>query len=496
MRISGLASGMDTDEIIKKLMSAHRIPIDKLSQKKQLLEWKRDDYRALNNKILEFRYAAADMKLPSKYLAKQVASSQEGIVTATGSAATNEGQYTIQIDELAKAPSINSGELLTTNGGSDTIGDLGLSGDTTLQITGIKGNATINVTTGQTINELVTAINDESALTGVKASYDSTMDRLFFTSSVTGESSSITLNLAGADDLNDILKTGTPGVPVSKTGTNAEVLFNGIAAEYESNTFKIADITFTAKEKSATVVNINVTQDVDSAVDTIKNFVEKYNSLIDEVNKELIEKRARSYQPLTTSQREAMSDDEIEKWEARARNGMLSDDQLLTSGMTTLRRALSDEVDGLPAGQIKSLAEIGISSTNISAGKITGSYSELGKLYINETKLKEAITENPDEVMALFTTDGATESSDGIATRLSDTAWTLFGKIKDKAGVSESLESNYLLGKESRRLTDQMSRMTARLTDLENRYYKQFTAMESYINKMNSQSAWLSQQFS
>ncbi|RCW44810.1 flagellar filament capping protein FliD [Paenibacillus prosopidis] len=496
MRISGLASGMDTDEIIKKLMSAHRIPIDKLSQKKQLVEWKRDDYRTLNSKILEFRNAAFDMKLQSSYLTKKVTTSPEGIVSVTASAVTNEGQYTIKINELAKAPSFNSGELLTTNSGSDTIGDLGLSADTTLEIIGVKGSATIDVTTGQTINEFVQAINDESALTGVKASYDSTMDRIFFNSSVTGESSSITLNLAGADDLNDILNTGTPGVPISVTGANAEVLFNDIPAEYESNTFKIADITFTAKEKSATVVNINVTQDVDSTVDTIKNFVAKYNSLIDEVNKELLEKRARSYQPLTNAQREEMSEDEIKKWEDRARSGMLSNDQLLTSGMTTLRRALSDAVGGLPAGQLKTLAEIGISTTNINGSTISGSYSELGKLYINETKLKAAITENPDQVMALFTTDGATESSDGIATRLYDKASNLFGQIKDKAGVSESLESNYLLGKESRRLTDQMSRLTTRLADLENRYYKQFTAMESYINKMNSQSAWLSQQFS
>ena len=55
MRIAGLASGMDIDSIVKNLMAAERMPLDKLKQKKQILEWQRDDYRALNTKMLSFR---------------------------------------------------------------------------------------------------------------------------------------------------------------------------------------------------------------------------------------------------------------------------------------------------------------------------------------------------------------------------------------------------------------------------------------------------------
>ena len=54
-RISGLASGMDIDTIVKNLMNAERMPLDKLKQNKQTLEWQRDDYRAMNTLLLDFR---------------------------------------------------------------------------------------------------------------------------------------------------------------------------------------------------------------------------------------------------------------------------------------------------------------------------------------------------------------------------------------------------------------------------------------------------------
>lgn len=597
MRVSGLASGMDTDEIIKSLMKAQRIPMDKLAQKKQLLEWKRDDYRTLNNKILEFRNAAFDMKLESSYLAKTVTSSQDSIVSVTGSAAANEGQYALKIEKLAKSASLTSGDLAGAASSAKTIGSLGLVSNTQLTITGEKGVKSIAIKTSDTIEQLVTAINTESASTGIKASYDSTMDRLFFTSSKTGETSKINLELVNGESINNIIgieakdgaqsfasesslvngalvgtsvftvnydnvdynfnvtNTTTVGDLVdqmnsdlngaginvylnssgklsiynrdttktvlysddqgnavvnalgldamtvnnsikSVTGANAKVLFNGIEAEYESNTFTIVGMTFNAKQVSATTVDIGVSQDVDTVVDTIKKFVEKYNSLIDEVNKEVIEKRDRDYQPLTDTQREDMDDDEIKKWEERARNGMLANDGILSGGLVSFRGALSESVSGLPVGQLKSLSEIGISNINIKSSTITGSYADRGKLYIDETKLKQALTDNPDEVMALFTTNGATVETDGIATRLYDKASALFSQITEKAGSTTSVETNYLMGTENIRLTKQLSNLAERLDDLETRYYKQFTAMETYLSQMNSQSAWLTQQFS
>jgi flagellar hook-associated protein 2 len=597
MRVSGLASGLDTDALIKKLMDAQRIPMNKMTQKKQLLEWKRDDYRTLNNKILDFRNAAFDMKLQSSYLAKKASSSQESIVSVTGSANASEGQYSIRIDQLATTAGFNTGNLSGIAGGSQTLDvKFGLSGDSTLTLTGDKGTVNVAIKPTDTMDQFVKAINDQSNVTGIKATYDTTMDRLFYVSAKTGQASKIDLNIANDStatniDLNaafnmssgtitggvvtqpisannqtftvkvdgtdynfnvtntttigdlvnqmnvSLVDTGikaslsntgnlvfqnpllkpvafsdtnaggvvtnlglqsalTSSAQINVAGTNAKVLFNGIASEYESNNFAIAGITFNAKKVSTETVTVVVSQDVDSVVTNIKKFVEKYNTLIEEINKETSEKLNRDFQPLTAEQKVDMSADEIKLWEEKARSGMLANDQLLSGGLNSLRRSLSDAVSGLPVGQLKSLAEIGISNANVTGSSISGAYSDLGKLYIDETKLKGAILRNPDEVMALFATDGSTESTDGIATRLYDKAAVLFKQITNRAGTATSVESNYELGKESQQITKQITALTLRLQNQETRYYNQFTAMEKFISQMNSQSTWLTQQTS
>jgi len=55
MRIGGLASGMDIDEIVQKMMSTYRAPVTKLNQKLQTLQWKQEQLREINRKILDFR---------------------------------------------------------------------------------------------------------------------------------------------------------------------------------------------------------------------------------------------------------------------------------------------------------------------------------------------------------------------------------------------------------------------------------------------------------
>lgn len=501
MRISGLASGMDTDEIIKKLMAAQRIPLNNLTQKKQLLEWKRDDYRTLNSKIFDLKNASLDMKLSSSYKVQKATSSQESAVTVTAGTNANDGQYSIKIETLATAASMTSGKLAVGTTSATTLGTLGLTGNETLAITGSGITESINVTTSMTVDELVTAVNGKSTTTGVKATYDATVNRLFFTTAKTG-ANEIKLELSDT--------TGTPGVTLQSmlnvgigdlataVGTDAKVYLNGssTADSFSTNSFSVAGISFTVKQTTATAVDVIVTRDVDAVVDKIKKFVEKYNTLVDDVNKELSEKRYRDFKPLTTEEREEMSEEEIKKWEEKAKSGMLRSDSLLTNGMSSMRSALASSIGGLPVSQLNNLTAIGISSVNLTGSTVSGSYLEQGKLYINESKLKEALTNKPDEVIALFTTDGATDDEDGFATRLNDKATALFARITDRAGTASSLEDKYELGKSTKDINEQVTRLTRRLEDLEARYYKQFTAMETYLNKMNSQSSWLTQQFS
>lgn len=640
-RISGFSgSGIDIDDTVSKLMKAARMPMDKLKQQKQILEWQRDDYRSMNAKVMEFRNLAFNMKLQASYQTKKSTSVDESIVSVSSTSTAPEGIYSIKINKLAKSASVTSGSVGQSNDQA-ALSALGLTGDTTLTIGGEKGTSTIRVKQTDTIASLVGAVNSKTTLTGVSMSYDAAIDKFFFVSSSTGSSAKINLQMKSIGDndtqnlLANVLKlpvapttpasapvanagqtvtgslafttsgvstlvdstltaaqtlrisdgTTTADISVSSTttvsklidainssdigksgvsayldsnnkiaffnpndsktitfsdqtadasnvlsklgldaadldpakqptvtqdvdysqytitGSKAEIEFNGAAAQYDTNTFSINGMTFTAKKEQAladAAVSVTTTRDVDAVYNSIKSFVDKYNELIGSVNTEISEKRYRDFQPLTDDERKELKEDQIKQWEEKAKSGMLRSDPLLSRGMTNFRTAFSNIVEGLPTGNAKSLSEIGISTSVIVGNSISGSYSDTGKIYIDDTKLKKAIAEKPDEVMALFNaTDGLKDSDkgDGLATRLYDKADTLMAQITAKAGASTSVESSYLLGKTSRQIDKRIDTLSFKLDALETRYYKQFTAMEKYITQMQAQSAQLGQQF-
>src|SRR5690606_25858712 len=117
MRIGGLASGMDIDSIVKDLMRAERMPLDKLKQKKQILEWQRDDYRAINTQLLSFRDKLAQLKLTSNYRARTTSSSNDAYVSATATSGASQASYSIsEVTQLASAATrVNAAPISLTN---------------------------------------------------------------------------------------------------------------------------------------------------------------------------------------------------------------------------------------------------------------------------------------------------------------------------------------------------------------------------------------------
>jgi len=640
MRLNGFSnSGIDIDDTISKLMKAARMPQDKLKQQKQALEWMRDDYRAMNTKIMDFRNAAFNMKLQATFQTKKSSSADESVVSVSASSNATEGIYTIKVNKLAKAAAATSASLGVSDSKA-TMASLGLTGDTTLTVGGEKGTTTVTVKPTDTIESFVAAVNGKSNITGVSLNYDAAIDKLFFVSSSTGSNSKINLKMQSIGDndtqnllasvlklpvapanpasapvanagqtvtggvafsggsatlvdetmtpaqklrisvgsttadfdvsnsttvgklidainSSDIGKTGvsayldannkiaffnpddtqaitfsdessdsvnvlsTLGLDAadpnptlqptvtddldyssfSVTGTKAEIEFNGAIAQYDTNTFSINGMTFTAKKEQApsdAAVSVTNTRDVDSIYNSIKTFIDKYNDLIGSINSQLTEKQYRDFQPLTDDQRSEMKDDQIKAWEDKAKSGLLRSDSILTRGLMGFRTSFSNVVQGLPTGNAKSLSEIGISTSLVVGTSISGSYMENGKIYIDDDKLKKAIAEKPDEVMALFNaSDGLkdSDSGDGLATRLYDKADALITQITAKAGATTSVDSSYLMGKSMADIDKRIDDYTTKLDALQTRYYSQFTAMEQYLTQMESQSAQLYQQF-
>lgn len=243
-------------------------------------------------------------------------------------------------------------------------------------------------------------------------------------------------------------------------------------------------------ETTVAPVTLTSSTDTDSMVDKIKEFVETYNGIVETINSKLKEKYNRDYPPLTDEQKEDMSEDEIEKWEAKAKTGLLRNDSILTNGIYDMRRTFMDAVGGLGDETINSLAEIGITtSSNTSDG---------GKLVIDENKLRAAIEKNSDQVASIFTKTGSvtkdsetgkTVDTRGIAQRLRDGLTEFTTEIEKKAGKTSSTNQSFTIGKRMDEIEDSITRWLDKLENIESRYWRQFTAMEQAISNANSQAS-------
>ena len=168
-------------------------------------------------------------------------------------------------------------------------------------------------------------------------------------------------------------------------------------------------------------------------------------------------------------------------------SGTLKNDSIISGVLNQMRSAMSSVVGGVSGAN--ALNKLGINTSS--------NYLENGKLTIDETKLKEAISANPNQVYELFAADGTKDSEKGLARRITSALDDARTKITTKAGSGTTTVNNsFVLGRLLEGYEDQMTRFEDRLASLESRYWKQFTAMEQAIQKANSQSSYLSGMFS
>ena len=121
-------------------------------------------------------------------------------------------------------------------------------------------------------------------------------------------------------------------------------------------------------------------------------------------------------------------------------------------------------------------------------------YQEDGTLYLNETTLKDAIAADPDVVKRIFGATGDTTAQKGIAQRLYAEADAAMNKLSREAGKPGMTDNSSALYLQLKDYYTEIDKIQERMEAEEERYYNMFNAMESALQKMNSQSAWLAQQ--
>jgi flagellar hook-associated protein 2 len=498
--MSGMASGLDTENIVKELMSAQRLKTDKINKNITKMEWKRDKWKELNTKIYAlYTGELSKIRMQGNFNIKKATSSNEDKVEVKASNSVPEGAHTVQVLSTASAQFITGSQIDQENLSYSTkLVDMDMSDSvgSTINIKAGKNEVALEIKAETTIGDVVSSLQNA----GLNASFDVTQKRFFISSKQGGIENAFSIESADPGNPVELQKLGLSEISKSvdtENGTaeitvaanvsvidpsDAVIIYNGARIRSSSNTITANGLSITVKgvtdESTDEVISVGITRDTQAVYDMVKGFVKSYNEVLKEMNGAYNTEAAKGYEPLTDEEREAMTDDQVEKWEKRIKDSLLRRDNTLGSLMNTMRTTLSKgvEVDG----KKYSLASFGITSVD---------YKEEGLLHINgdkddalvasgEEKLMKAISENPDAVMKVF----------------SSLASELYGTLTEEM-KSTSLNSALTLYNDkeiNNKITDykeDLSKLEGRLQAMESRYYKQFTAMESMMSKLNTQSS-------
>ncbi|NLJ25484.1 MAG: flagellar filament capping protein FliD [Firmicutes bacterium] len=445
LQIMGLSSGMDYDIVIGKALELERIPITRMTARKNVYKQQQDAWRDINTRLSALDTKLTDLRLSSTFHGRIATSSDDKLVTATAGSQAIKGTYEINIEHRALAHRIASdGEVgeLTYDAGDEVINITVGEGDN-------QKTTEITIKEGSELAAIVKEINDAGA--GVKATVIG--NRLVLESEMTGTSNQIQLN-GSKEFLVDQLKLGTGvdsegnlmGMKTIQEAQDAAYSINGIPLISESNTIKdvVQGVTFNLRDTGT--AQITVKQDVDQAVGKIRAFVDQYNSVMSFI--------AEKTKVTMTDAGEIGS------------VGTLQGDGTANRLREALRFQTTSPIDAdLDYNQ---LAVLGITT------------NREGTLQIDETKLRAALEENPEDVAGFFN-----KKADNMKDFIK-------GYVEYGTGIlAEKQES---IGSLMKDIDRQIERLEDRIARKEENLVRQFTALEKVLTNLQTQSDWLTQQ--
>lgn len=388
-----------------------------------------------------------------------------------------------------------------------------------------------------TMDEIIRAINNSDAK--VQVSYLSTTDKLSITSKQDGASGNFAIvgsdntdeyNLGeaifGKNAINGIGKDAdgnkiTNGDYTVTEGQDAIIYvdFDGEGGQEPvqitrgSNTFDLNGMTVTVNgifnvsndgklDEGYESVTFDTQPDVDKLTTAVKEMVEAYNEVIELANKLVSEKPNRDYSPLTAEQKAEMSDDDIANWNEKAQAGLLFNDPDLRNFTAEIRFLF-----GSDSASIAAWEKMGITSST--------SYSDNGKLVFDENAFRAAVESDLDGVRDMFMAlevshvdekgnkvitqrGGVMTNIKSIFDKYAGVEGATKGLFVQQAGAAESPLSmlDNVLQKQMDEYDDLIDTLNDKLQNEIEKYYNKFASLETYISNMNSQSSWLTQQFS
>lgn len=434
---------------------------------------------------------------------KNAASIKEALKGVAGYTFNFDGTYVTAADSNGNSvdfsmTSVEGGTLGLTKASASnkissgsTLSDLGFKpeadGTYKLNINGTE----ISLDKKSTISSMMSAVNKSAA--GVTMTYSSLTNSFTLESKEFGGAGKVEVgDTSLGRSLGLVDDNGTVG---ASEGQNAIFEINGQEVYLNDNTYTLDGNTFTFNDNMTIgeTYTVNIAKDSTTVKDALKKFVESYNKLIDDVYGYIGKSPAKdddgnTYEPLTNAEKDEMSEDEITKWEEKAKQGVLYNDSTVSTVMSQMRSALYTSVT-LDDGSKFGIYNLGI--------KTSSEWSEHGKLQIDENAFDKAFENNEDAIIKLFTDsdtgmmkklnsviDGAVKSSGAVNTR---------GTLVRKAGKADSsVTTDSTIYKEMVKMQDRLKELQDRYDTKEEYWWKVFTNMETAMADLNSQTSYIS----
>ena len=375
----GIGSGVLTSDLVDQLVAAERAPTEnRLTQKTQQSEALLSAYGKLRSAITELRLPMRQLSSADNLKAFSAISSNENIGVSVDSTKASRGSYSLDVTSLASAQALAS-QAVFADKDSASVGQ----GTLQLSVGGKVKDITID-SSNNTLQGMADAINEANA--GVSAGIIDTGSgyQLVMSADDTGTANAVSISAteeAGAEGLARFAfdatdPTANPDMKETIQASDALMEINGIEVTRSSNSFEnvIDGLSFDIKEIGTSTVKVS--QDVGAVTDRVQGFVDKFNALQSTI-------------------------DGLAGFNSEAGVGsLLTGDSTVRALQAQLRQVLTGVVPGLENANVRSLADVGI-STDPTTGNLKFDREEF------ETQLKN----NPDDVTALFAEQGRASDS-------------------------------------------------------------------------------------
>lgn len=447
---TGIGSGIDINSLVSQLVAAERAAPDKrISSTDSRLTTEFSALSVLKGAMSAFQGSVSTLKTDDAFDLRKVTVGDDGVLAASVTSAAAAGTFDVEVAQLATASRL--GSALYASGSGAVVG----TGRLTISLG--SSSFDVNITAdNDELAQIRDAINGASGNPGVQASLirdtSGTGSYLVLTSTKTGASNAITVSASGADAGLTQLAADLQSFDAQRdvAAQDAIVYFSGYEIHSATNTVSGAVDGLTLnlkKENVGKTVSLVIERDDATILSRAQNFVSGFNMLAQQMG--------------------TLSSYNAESQTA----GPLLGDSMLRGMDSQLRRIISSPVPGA-TGTYTTLASIGITTT------------ASGTLQLDQTRFNKALAADPAAISRIFS------SESGVAVRLADYMDQKLASTGELAARTKGITD------QRNQLQQQKDALDARMAVIQDRYLKQFTAMDTLLSQLQSTSSYLTQQVS